>query len=67
MTDTKTYDYTSLIGSRDTLVDESFEYKGLLIQRMIFDYNWYVIIDNKIINRSQYRNDLISWIDTYLK
>ena len=43
---------------------EFYEYKGFTIQRLNKDQLWYVIHDNKIVNWSQYRNDLNSWIDS---
>ncbi|MGM0495970.1 MAG: hypothetical protein ACQERX_04835 [Bacillota bacterium] len=43
---------------------ERYEYKGVLLQRLNKDYLWYAIYNNQIINWSQYRNDLESWIDS---
>ncbi|MFW5847519.1 MAG: hypothetical protein ACOCVF_01185 [bacterium] len=47
------------------MICEQFEYKGVLLQRLNRDYIWYAIYKNQIINYSQYRNDLTSWIDKH--
>jgi len=60
------YDRKHLIISESVSQIESdrFEYKGFLLQRLNKDYLWYVIKDNQIVNWSQYRNDMTSWIDS---
>lgn len=58
----------SLLNAVDIdMVLESYEYKGVLLQRMNKDYLWYAIYKNQIVNWSQYRNDLESWINCYKK
>jgi len=47
--------------------NERYEYKGVLLQRLNKDYLWYAIYKNQIVNWSQYRNDLESWINTNYK
>ena len=42
---------------------ESYDYKGYHFQRIGKDLLWYVTKDNKIVNWSQYRHDLESWIN----
>lgn len=44
---------------------ESFVYKGITLQRLTKDGLWYAIHNNKIIEISQYRNDILAWIDYY--
>jgi hypothetical protein len=48
---------------RERCIDEEYDYKGFHFQRMYRDQLWYVTWDNKIVNWSQYRHDLESWID----
>ncbi|MDA3781435.1 MAG: hypothetical protein PF487_14595 [Bacteroidales bacterium] len=44
---------------------ESFTHKGITIQRLTRDGLWYVIYNNSIIKISQYRNDIVEWIDCH--
>lgn len=46
------------------LTDEQYIYKGVTLQRLNKDYLWYAVFENEIINSSQYRHDLESWIDS---
>jgi hypothetical protein len=45
---------------------ERYTYKNVLLQRLNKDRMWYAIYNNQIINWSQYRHDLESWIDKYI-
>lgn len=45
---------------------ERYWYRGILLQRLNNDYRWYVIYGGQIVNWSQYRHDLESWIDSVL-
>ena len=45
----------------------TYDYKGYHFQRLNKDYLWYITLDNKIVNWSQYRHDLESWIDHQIK
>lgn len=60
-------DVDTLISAIDPdMESERYVYKGVLLQRLNKDYTWYAIYKNQIINWSQYRNDLESWIDTHI-
>ena len=50
----------------ETMIHETFDYKGYHIQRMTKDYLWYVTFNNKIVYWHQYRNDIKSWIDAHI-
>ncbi len=43
------------------LIIDTFQYKEFYFQRMQHDHMWYVTHNNKIVGRSQYRNDLLDW------
>ena len=51
----------------DKITLNEYDYKGYHFQRLLKDYLWYVTHDNKIVNWSQYRHDLESWIDQEIK
>lgn len=49
------------------IIKDEYDYKGFHFQRMVKDHLWYVTRNNKIVNWSQYRHDLESWIDHKIK
>ena len=49
------------------ITDKSYTYGGVLLQRLNKDMLWYAIYENRIVNWSQYRHDLESWIDNNIK
>jgi len=54
------------LGESD-IVSSTYDYKGYHFQRLNKDYLWYITLNNKIVNCSQYRHDLESWIDHQIK
>jgi hypothetical protein len=46
---------------------EMYEYRGCTFQKLPHDYIWYVLSDNSIILRGQYRNDLENQVDLLIK
>ena len=60
--------YNNLLATVNPDIEtESFIHKGITIQRLTRDGLWYAIYNNSIIKISQYRNDIVEWIDTYCK